>query len=93
MAIDIDRAVQALNDVDDAYFLWRQKQLSDWMDEYIGWGIDENDPSTFDQDDVDAIKAVLAKLGSNTHIHLYDGIENTLAVIMINDHRNFSKRT
>ena len=83
MAIDIDKAMQAINDVDDAYFLWRRKQLSDWMDEYIGWGIDENDPSTFDQDDVNAIKAVLAKLGSNTHAHLYGGIEDILAVMSL----------
>jgi len=84
MAIDIDKAIQAINDVDDAYFLWRRKQLSDWMDEYIGWGIDENDPSTFDQGDVNAIKAVLAKLGSNTHAHLYGGIEDILAIMTLN---------
>ena len=84
MAMDIDKAIQALNDVDDAYFLWRRKQLSDWMDEYIGLGIDKNDPSTFDQDDVDSIKAVLAKLGSNTHAQLYGGIEDILAVMTLN---------
>ncbi len=84
MAMDIDKAIQALNDIDDAYFLWRRKQLSDWMDEYIGLGIDKNDPSTFDQDDVDFIKAVLAKLGSNTHAQLYVGIEDILAVMTLN---------
>ena len=84
MAIDINEAIQALDDVDDAYFLWRRKQLSDWMDEYIGWGINENDPSTFDEDDVDAIRAVLAKLGSNTQAHLYGEIENILAVMTEN---------
>ena len=60
-----------------------EKQLSEWMDEYIGGGIDENDPSTFDQDDVDALKIVLEKLGSNSHAQLYGGIEDILAVMAL----------
>ena len=83
MAIDIDKAIQAINDVDDAYYWWLRKQLSEWMDEYIGGGIDENDPSTFDQDDVDALKIVLEKLGSNSHAQLYGGIEDILAVMAL----------
>ena len=74
MAIDIDKAIQAINDVDDAYYRWLRKQLSEWMDEYIGGGIDENDPNTFDQDDINALKIVLEKLDSNSHAQLYGGI-------------------
>ena len=81
MAIDIDKAIQSINDVDNAYYRWLRKQLSEWMDEYIGGGIDENDPSTFDQDDIDALKTVLEKLGSNSHVQLYGGIEDILAVM------------
>ena len=83
MAIDIDKAIQAINDVDDAYYWWLRKQLSEWMDEYIGRDIDENDPSTFDQDDVDALKIVLEKLGSSSHAQLYGGIEDILAVMAL----------
>jgi len=83
MAIDIDKAIQAINDVDDAYYRWLRKQLSEWMDEYIGGGIDENDPSTFDQDDIDALKIVLEKLGSNSHAQLYGEIEDILAVMAL----------
>ena len=83
MAIDIDKAIQAINDVDDAYYRWLRKQLSEWMDEYIGRGIDENDPSTFYQDDIDALKIVLEKLGSNSHAQLYGGIEDILAVMAL----------
>ena len=67
MAIDIDKAVQAVNDIDDAYYTWLRERLSEWMDEYIGWGIDENDASTFDHDDVNNLRAVLVKLGPNSH--------------------------
>lgn len=83
MAIDIDKAIQAINDVDDAYYRWLRKQLSEWMDEYIGGGIDENDPKTFDQNDIDALKIVLEKLGSNSHAQLYGGIEDILAVMAL----------
>ena len=83
MAIDIDKAIQAINDVDDAYYWWLRKQLSEWMDEYIGRDIDENDPSTFDQDDVDALKIILEKLGSNSHAQLYGEIEDILAVMAL----------
>ena len=83
MAIDIDKAIQAINDVDDAYYWWLQKQLREWMDEYIAGDIDENDPSTFDQDDVDALKIVLEKLGPNSHAQLYGGIEDILAVMAL----------
>ena len=84
MAIDIDKAIQAINDVDDAYYRWLRKQLSEWMDEYIGGGIDENDPNTFDQDDINALKIVLEKLDSNSHAQLYGGIEDILAVMTLN---------
>ena len=83
MAIDIDKAIQAINDVDDAYYRWLRKQLSEWMDEYIGGGIDENDPKTFDQNDIDALKIVLEKLDSNSHVQLYGGIEDILAVMAL----------
>ena len=83
MAIDIDKAIQAINDVDDAYYRWLRKQLSEWMDEYIGGGIDENDPKTFDQNDIDALKIVLEKLGSNSHAQLYGEIEDILAVMAL----------
>jgi hypothetical protein len=83
MAIDIDKAIQAINDVDDAYYRWLRKQLSEWMDEYIGGGIDENDPSTFDQDDIDALKIVLEKLASKSHAQLYGEIEDILAVMAL----------
>ena len=83
MAIDIDKAIQAVNDIDDAYYRWLRKQLSEWMNEYICAGIDENDPSTFDQDDIDALKIVLEKLGSNSHPQLYGGIEDILAVMAL----------
>ena len=33
MAIDIDKAVQAVNDIDDAYYRWLRERLSEWMDE------------------------------------------------------------
>ena len=84
MAIDIDKAVQAVNDIDDAYYIWLRERLSEWMDEYIGWGIDENDASTFDHDDVNNLRAVLVKLGSNSHAELYSEIEDILAVMILN---------
>ena len=83
MAIDIDKAIQSINDVDDAYYRWLRKQLSEWMDEYIGGGIDENDPDTFDQDDINALKIVLEKLYSNSHAQLYGGIEHILTVMVL----------
>ena len=83
MAIDIDKAIEAINDVDNAYYWWLRERLIEWVDEYIGGGIDENDPKTFDQNDIDALKIVLEKLGSNSHAQLYGEIEDILAVMAL----------
>ena len=83
MAIDIEKAIQAINKLEDAHYCWLRERLGEWMDAYIGRGIDENDPSTFDQRDMDALKVVLGTLGSNTHVQLYGVIEDMLAVMTL----------
>ncbi len=83
MAIDIREAIKAINDVDNDYYYWLRERLSEWMDEYIGRGIDENDPSTFAQDEINALKVVLEKLGSDSSAQLYGEIEDILAVMVL----------
>ena len=78
MGFDIDKAIQGVWDVDDAYYWWLQNQLSGWMDEHIGGGINPNDVRTFDQSHIDALKSVVEKLGSNSHSTLYGELEHTL---------------
>ena len=92
MAIDIEKAIHAINKLEDAHYCWLRDRLGEWMDEYIGGGIDENDPSTFDQGDMNALKIILETLGSNSHVQLYGEIEDMLAVMTISKDEEEEKK-
>ena len=81
MAVDIEKAVQDVREADYEHDLWLGARFRSWLDENIRAGIDETDPTTFNQDDIDALKVVLEKLGSDTRLQLYAEITNFLEIL------------
>ena len=84
MAIDTKQAILGAYDIDEDYHYWRREKLEEWVEQFIGEGIDPNEPTTFDPEHVNAIKAVLEELGGSSTNVLRDSIENILDEMKLN---------